>query len=105
MQQLGAGLSYLEKIGVARIDTHLSNLTRKLRDGLLAQGFRLFTPHDNHSAIVAFYYVKPMAEVRAAFDTAKIDVTVREGHVRVSVGLFNNAEDIDRLLVVTQRMA
>lgn len=95
IHQLGAGLSYLEAIGVSKIESHLSMLTRKLRDGLTAQGYRLFTPADTRAAITAFHYARPMAEVRAAFDAAKMDVTVREGHVRVSVGLFNNTEDIE----------
>jgi selenocysteine lyase/cysteine desulfurase len=29
---------------------------------------------------------------------------VREGHVRASVALFNNADDVDALLAVTKRM-
>jgi selenocysteine lyase/cysteine desulfurase len=103
--QLGAGLAYLERVGVARIEAHILGLTKTLSDGLVAQGHRLFTPADNRAAIVAFHYARPMAEVRAAFDAAKVDVTIREGHVRVSVGLFSNVEDIDRLLAVTQRLS
>jgi cysteine desulfurase / selenocysteine lyase len=105
VHQLGAGLAYLEKVGVARIEVHLLGLTRKLSEGLVAQGHRLFTPADNRAAIVAFHCSRPMAEVRTAFDAAKVDVTIREGHVRASVGLFNNADDIDRLLAVTQRLS
>jgi selenocysteine lyase/cysteine desulfurase len=43
--------------------------------------------------------------VQAAFDAATIDVTVREGHVRASTGIFNNAAEVDRLLEVTRRLA
>lgn len=102
IHQLGAGLTYLETIGISKIESHLLSLTRDLRNGLVAQGYRLFTPADTRAAITAFHYTKSMAEIRAAFDAAKIDVTIREGHVRVSVGLFNNAEDIDRLLALTK---
>lgn len=102
IHQLGAGLSYLEAIGLGRIESHLSNLTDILRSGLVAQGFRLFTPGDTRSAITAFHYTRPIADVRSAFDTAKVDVTIREGHVRVSLGIFNNAEDVERLLAATK---
>lgn len=105
IHQLGAGLAYLEAIGIARVESHLSNLTQALRSGLIAQGYRLFTPEGTKSAITAFYYRKPIADVRAAFDTAKVDITIREGHVRASVGIFNNADDIERLLSVTKSLS
>jgi selenocysteine lyase/cysteine desulfurase len=57
------------------------------------------------SAITAFHYTRPIAEVRAAFEAAKVDVTIRDGHVRVSVALLNNAADIERLLAVAHRIA
>ncbi len=105
IHQLSAGLTYLETVGITRIETHLASLTQTLRSGLAAQGFRLFTPAGNQSPITAFHYTRPMAEMRDAFDRARIDLTLREGHVRVSVGLYNNADDIARLLEVTQRLA
>lgn len=105
VHQLGAGIAYLEKVGVARIAAHIQSLTLRLGDGLVRQGFRLFTPAGNRSAIVAFHYMRPMAEVRAVLDAAKIDLTLREGHARASVGLFNNSEEIDRLLAVTKTLA
>ena len=105
IHQLGAGLAYLEQVGVARIESHLSGLTSRLRNGVQGQGFRLFTPAESRSAITAFYTTRPTAEIKAAFDAAKIDVTIREGHIRASVGLFNNAADIDQLLAVTKRLA
>ena len=104
VHQLGAGLSYLEKVGVSRIYEHSLSLTRRLETGLLAQGFRLFTPVGNKSSILCFYTTKAAADVRAAFDQAKIDVTVREGHVRVSPALFNNDADVDGVLAITKKL-
>jgi selenocysteine lyase/cysteine desulfurase len=102
---LGAGLAYLERVGVARIEEHTVNgLARRLQDGLAKQGHRLFTPIGNRSSIVTFYSTKPTAEVRAAFDAAKVEVTSRNGIVRVSPALFNNNDDIDRCLDVTKRL-
>jgi len=102
--QLGAALAYLDKVGVTRIQEHTLALTRRLEQGLLAQGYKLFTPLSNRASILSFYTTKPASDVRAIFDTAKVDVTVREGHVRASVALFNNADDLDALLAVTKRM-
>ena len=105
VHQLGAGLSYLARVGVPRIYEHTLALTRRLESGLLAQGFRLFTPAGNQSSILCFYTTKPIGDVRAAFDRARVDVTVRDGHVRVSPALFNNDADVDGVLAVTKRLA
>ena len=75
--QLGASLSYLEKIGVDRIETHTVELAHRLSNGVAGQGYRLFTPPGNRSSIVSFYVTKPMDEVRAAFHAANVEVTVR----------------------------
>ena len=105
--QLGAGLSYLEKVGVARIEEHTVALARALQDGLAQQGYRLLTPAGNRSSIVTFRFGAPPAAVRAAFEAAAIDVTVRDatGQVRVSPALFNTAEEVGRFLDVTRRLS
>jgi len=64
----------------------------------------LFTPAGNKSSVVCFYTTQPQTAVRAAFSNAKIDVTVRENHVRVSFALFNTADDVDAALVVTKTL-
>ena len=102
---LSAGLAYLEKVGVERIEAHTVNtLARRLQEGLVRQGHRMFTPPGNRSSIVTFYTTKPEADVRSAFQTAKVEVTVRTEMVRVSAALFNNADDVDRCLDVTKRL-
>ena len=105
VHQLGAALAYLNKVGVAKIEAHTLGLTRRLETGLLSQGHKLFTPAGNRSSVLCFYTTRPMADVRKAFDDAKIDVTVREGHVRVSIALFNNSDDIDAALEATKKLA
>lgn len=103
-QALSASLDYLQGIGIARIEAHGVGLARRLQDGLVAQGHRLFTPHGNRSQIVAFYGGRPMPEMKAAFQKEKVQVTVRDGKVRVACAMFNTAEDIDRCLAVTARL-
>jgi selenocysteine lyase/cysteine desulfurase len=104
VHQLGAALAYLNKVGVAKIEAHTLGLTRRLEHGLLAQGHKLFTPAGNRSSVLCFYTTKPTADVGKAFEDAKIDVTIREGHVRVSLALFNNSDDVDAALEVTKRL-
>ncbi|MCC7131430.1 MAG: aminotransferase class V-fold PLP-dependent enzyme, partial [Gemmatimonadales bacterium] len=105
VHQLGAGLTYLQRVGVARIEQHGQALTRRLEAGLLAQGHRLFTPAGNRSSILCFYTRQSAAEVRSVFDRARLDATIREGHVRLSLALFNTTDDVDRALEVTRRVS
>lgn len=99
---LSAGLDYLDKVGVARIEAHTVGLALDLQKALAAQGHPLLTPMGNRAPIVAFETARPMPEVRAAFVAAKIDVTVRGGFVRIAPALFNTGEDIARCLAVTR---
>ena len=102
---LSAGLAYLDKVGVDRIEGHtIDHLARRLQEGLEKQGHRLFTPLGNRSSIVTFYTAKLASDVRSAFQSANIEVTVREGTVRISPALFNNADDIDRCLARTKKL-
>ncbi|MDQ8164463.1 MAG: aminotransferase class V-fold PLP-dependent enzyme [Gemmatimonadota bacterium] len=102
---LSAGLAYLERVGVDRIAKHtIDDLAMRLQNGLHNQGHRLFTPMGNRSAIVTFYNSRPIADLRAAFQAANVEVTVRDGTVRIAPALFNNADDIDRCLAVTRRL-
>ena len=103
--QLGAALTYLEKVGVARLEEHALGLSRRLKEGLLKQGYLLFQPVENRTSIVTFRYVRPMADLEQAFSAANIAATIRAGHVRLSVSLFNNTDDVDQLLTVTSRLS
>jgi len=102
VSQLQASLSYLEKVGIARIEQHTVALAQQLHQGLGKQGHKLFTPPGNRSSIVTFYCSRPAADVRAAFQAARIEVTARNGQVRIAPALFNNADEIEKCLEVTK---
>jgi len=102
VSQLHASLSYLEKVGIARIEEHTAGLAQQLYTGLVKQGHKLSTPSGNRSSIVTFNCNTPVSAARAAFEAAKIEVTVRDGQVRVAPALFNNADEIEKCLDVTK---
>ena len=104
--QLGAGLEYLQRVGVDRIEAHTVALAQALSAGLTSQGYRLFTPDGNRSSIVTYYSSKDAATLTAAFARASIDVSVRGalGQVRVSPALFNTRDDIERFLEVSRQL-
>lgn len=102
--QLGAGLEYLERVGVDRIETHTVELAHRLQRGLRTLGFDVTTPQGNRSSIVAFRVSKPQDAIVRHLALTKTQVSVRENgtQIRVSPALFNTSEDIDRFLTVAE---
>jgi selenocysteine lyase/cysteine desulfurase len=102
--QLGAGLDYLERVGVHNIERHAIPLAQQIRAGLASQGHRVLTPEGNQSSIVTYLIDTEPAAVRSAFAAAKVDVTVRDTRqVRVSTALFNTSDDVAKFLEVSKR--
>jgi selenocysteine lyase/cysteine desulfurase len=103
--QLGAALTFLDRVGVAAIERHTVALADRLNQGLRAKGARVLTPLGNRSSIVSFA-VDPARDPAGHFTRAGVDVSIREGgrQVRVSPALFNTTDDIDRFLAIAARM-
>lgn len=101
--QLGAALAYLDRVGVPRIEAHTVALAHRLRSGLVEQGFRVWTPPDNRSAIVSFIHERDPENVASVLERERIRVSLRENgaHIRAGLALFNTDEDVDRMLAVT----
>jgi selenocysteine lyase/cysteine desulfurase len=105
--QLSAALTYLERVGIDRIERHTVALARQLRDGLAALGFRLFTPPDNGSSIVSVHLDRNQARAREILDGEHVQVSFRENGalIRVSPALFNTRDEIGRFLDYAKRFA
>lgn len=105
--QLRAGVEYLKRVGVPRIEGHAVGLARQVWDGVAAQGFRMITPPEPRSTLVAFEHGRDPASALADLEAARVRVTFRQEnrHIRVSTALFNNAADVDALLAATARWA
>ena len=108
ISQLCASLGYLKKVGLDRIATHTGSLARQLREGVARLGFDLWTPRENLSPIVSFAHGRDTKEVRKLLENEGIVVTFREKEgsvIRIGVALFNNSEDIRRMLKAMERFA
>lgn len=105
--QLGAALTYLERVGVDRIERHTVGLAHELGQGLIARGLRVVTPDANGSSIVTIHLERNQARAREALDKAGVQVSFREkgSQIRVSPALFNTRDDIQRFLDVAKTFA
>ena len=67
---------------------------------------RLFTPPDNPSPIVSFHHGLEREALAKALADEGVTVTLQEEGrlLRAAVAMFNNQDDVDRLLGVLARM-
>jgi selenocysteine lyase/cysteine desulfurase len=92
-------LQYIEKLGLANIRAHARQLTDRLQKELPAMGYPSVTPAGTETPIVAFE-LKDVAATARKLKQARVTATIIEAEkrLRLSVSVFNNQDDIDRLL-------
>ena len=91
-------LRYIQRLGIDHIRAHARELTDRLQKELPAMGYPSITPKGNESPIVAFAVDDPVATTEK-LKSADVHVAMRFGNkMRISPSVFNNHQDIDRLL-------
>ena len=68
-----------------------------LQQKLPAMGFMPLTPTDSSSPIVAFAY-KDAGKLKSKLDAAAINIQLYQNRVRISPSVYNDMEDIHRLI-------
>jgi kynureninase len=98
------GQEILDEVGIAAVEARNRALTRRLEEGLAAEGFGLRQASDpkSRTAIVMVRHPRP-AEAVSALAAQGIIVDHRPGHVRVSPHFYNTDEEIDRLVEALAR--
>lgn len=90
-------LPYIMNIGVENIQAHAKPLIDRLKAELPKRGYKLMTPVDNNSPIVTVV-VKDAGRLDPYFEKANVKITTRWNHLRMAVSVFNDMNDIDRVL-------
>ena len=103
---MDAALAFLTDVGLDRIAGHTHALAAELRMEAEALGMKLFTPPRNPSPIVSFHHGLEHERLAGALADEGIAITFQEegSLLRAAVAMFNNREDVDRLLGVLARM-
>jgi len=97
-------LPYIMNIGVANIQAHAQPLMSRLKQELAKRGHTLLTPLDARSPIVTVAAEKA-ERFAPVFRAANVNVTTRWNHIRIAASVFNDMDDVDRLLAVMPKPA
>lgn len=96
--QLNHSLAWLEQVGVARIQAWRQPMIDTLQKELRARGYQPLTPLDSKTSMVAFAMKDARAKLADRLKAANVRMTVSQHRFRVSVAVFNDMNDLDRLL-------
>jgi kynureninase len=94
-----AGISLLDEVGIPTVRLRHMQLSQRLLDGALAQGWRARCPTDaaQRTSIVTLEHPDPRLAVQKLRASGVI-CDSRPGLIRLSPHYFNTAEEIDRCL-------
>ena len=90
-------IAYLHEVGVERIAAHRAPLLRRLQAELPQHGFAPLTPADSHGAYLVYSQEGVAKRFYQALKDSKIFVTLSRNRIRISVSVYNDMEDIERL--------
>lgn len=91
------GLRMLQDVGVENALAHSVRLNRRLRDHLDLDRYPCITPEPDRSAINSFR-IDGSEAVAKRLEAARVTVSLSPRYLRVSPALYNNEDDIDRLV-------
>jgi selenocysteine lyase/cysteine desulfurase len=97
MAALSASLPYIRELGVEAIEAHRQPLLEKLRREMPRLGFEPATPPATRSALITFL-VKDRRPVLERLMRANINVRLGDHFIRISPSVYNDMNDIERLL-------
>jgi selenocysteine lyase/cysteine desulfurase len=99
-----ASVEYLLKQGIKKIENYDQNLVSRMIKGLDRKKYRLVSPEEgaSRSTLVLLSHLDSGCNKGLYYKlkTKKIDISLREGNLRISPHLYNTPVQIDRLLEV-----
>ena len=100
---MGAALDLILGVGIANIEHHVLALGERLTDELARRGIERVGPTDprRRSSICAFKF--PGEGWVEYFAENKVILSGRRGAIRVSLGLYNSFDEVDRFLAIVDR--
>lgn len=96
--QLDYSLAWLNQLGVPAIQSWRQPLVNAAQTELRRRGYEPMTPLDSKTPLVAFALQDARTKLADSLKAANIRITTSQNRFRVSISIFNDMNDIDRLL-------
>ncbi|HEY2866564.1 MAG TPA: aminotransferase class V-fold PLP-dependent enzyme [Pyrinomonadaceae bacterium] len=100
---LEESLNLLDGVGLAKIESHLEQLTDQLCDSLAGKDYDIVSsraPGERSAIVCIAHRTMDCNEVAKQLADANIVVSPREGRIRVAPHFYNDSSDIERLIEV-----
>lgn len=91
-------LTWLNKVGIATIQAWRQPMIDAVQGELRRRGYEPMTPADSKTPLVAFALKDARAKLAERMAAANVRLTISQNRFRVSIAVFNDMNDIDRLL-------
>ncbi|MBL8770445.1 MAG: aminotransferase class V-fold PLP-dependent enzyme [Phenylobacterium sp.] len=98
--QLEHSLAWIRQLGVANIQAYRQPMADAIQAELRRRGYQPMTPLDSRTPLVAFALKDARAKLAERLQKNDIRMTVSANRFRVSLSVFNDMNDVDRLLAV-----
>jgi selenocysteine lyase/cysteine desulfurase len=95
---LSASLPWIRDLGPSNIRVWRQPMIDAIQSELRSRGYQAMTPIDSKTQIVTFVYRGAEERLAARLDSAKVKITLLPNRFRVGVSIFNDMNDVDRLL-------
>lgn len=95
--QLDHSLQYILDLGVERINAHARTLTDRLKEELPRLGYEVATPRESRAPLVTCV-MENARSLAPRLEAAGVRLTVGRNRFRATPSVFNDMDDIDRLL-------
>lgn len=95
-----ASLTYIHEIGVERIQQYRQPMLDTLQTELSKRGFIPLTPESSRGPIVSFALKDARQKLQPSLSKARVTISVYDNAIRISPSVYNDMNDIDRLLAL-----
>jgi selenocysteine lyase/cysteine desulfurase len=96
--QLDHSLGFINQLGVPAIQAWRQPMADVVQTELRRRGYEPLTPLDSKTQLVAFALKDARAKLSEPMKAADIRMTISANRFRVSLAVFNDMNDVDRLL-------
>jgi selenocysteine lyase/cysteine desulfurase len=103
--QLDHTLDWITQLGVANIQAYRQPLIDAIQTELRGRGYQPLTPLGTRTPLVAFALKDARAKLNDPLAKADVRITVAQHRFRASISVFNDMNDIDRLLSALPKTA